>query len=110
MARPNQEVEALLREYADLIEITGGDAFKARAYEKAARAIGAHQTDVSTLDPKGLRDIPNVGKSIADKVAEYLRTGHVPDIEEARTRIPSGVRELISIPTLGPRKAMTLYQ
>ncbi|MEO3749307.1 DNA polymerase/3'-5' exonuclease PolX [Streptomyces sp. B6B3] len=110
MARPNQEVEALLREYADLIEITGGDAFKARAYEKAARAIGAHQTDVSTLDPKGLRDIPNVGKSIADKVAEYLSTGHLPVLEEARTRIPAGVRELIAIPTLGPRKAMTLYQ
>ncbi len=110
MARPNQEVEALLREYADLIEITGGDAFKARAYEKAARAIGAHQTDVTTLDPKGLRDIPNVGKSIADKVAEYLSTGHLPALEEARTRIPAGVRELIAIPTLGPRKAMTLYQ
>lgn len=46
MARRNEEVEAVLQEYADLIAITGGDAFKARAYEKAARAIGGYARDV----------------------------------------------------------------
>ncbi|MEU4211784.1 DNA polymerase/3'-5' exonuclease PolX [Streptomyces sp. NPDC026206] len=110
MVRPNEEVEALLQEYADLVAITGGDAFKARAYEKAARAIGGHPTDVSKLDTKGLRDIPNVGRSIAEKVAEYLRTGRVSTLEEVRAAVPAGVRELITIPTLGPRKAMTLYE
>lgn len=110
MVRPNDEVEALLREYADLIEITGGDAFKARAYEKAARAVGGYPADVSKLDEKGLRSIPGVGRSIADKVIEYLRTGHVPAIEERRAAIPAGVRELVTIPTLGPRRAMILYE
>ncbi|MFI1970709.1 DNA polymerase/3'-5' exonuclease PolX [Streptomyces cinnamoneus] len=110
MARPNEEVEALLQEYADLVAITGGDAFKARAYEKAARAIGGFPTDVSKLDVKGLRDIPNVGKSIAEKVVEFLRTGQVSDVEEVRASVPAGVRELLTIPTLGPKKAMTLYE
>ncbi|WP_329310027.1 DNA polymerase/3'-5' exonuclease PolX [Streptomyces sp. NBC_01262] len=110
MARPNDEVEALLREYADLIAITGGDAFKARAYEKAARAIGGHPADVSQLDAAGLREIPGVGKSIAAKVVEYFRTGSVTVVEDKRARIPAGVRELITIPTLGPGKAMTLYE
>ena len=110
MARPNEEVEALLQEYADLIAITGGDAFKARAYEKAARAIGGHPADVSHLDVAGLKEIPGVGKSIAEKVAEYLRTGHVTVVEETRARIPAGVRQLITIPTLGPKKAMALYE
>ncbi|MFJ4524075.1 DNA polymerase/3'-5' exonuclease PolX [Streptomyces sp. NPDC088810] len=110
MARPNDEVEALLREYADLIAITGGDAFKARAYEKAARAIGGCPTDISTLDAEGLREIPNVGRSIAEKVAEYLRTGRMAVVEERRAKIPAGVRELITIPTLGPKKALRLYE
>ncbi|TWV58725.1 DNA polymerase/3'-5' exonuclease PolX [Streptomyces misionensis] len=110
MARANDEVEALLREYADLIAITGGDAFKARAYEKAARAVGGYPADVSTLDEDGLREIPNVGRSIADKVAEYLRTGKMAVVEERRARIPAGVRELITIPTLGPKKALRLYE
>lgn len=110
MARPNEEVEALLQEYADLIAITGGDAFKARAYEKAARAVGGFPDDVSTMDVMALREIPNVGKSIAEKVVEYLRTGRVAAFEETRASVPAGVRELLTIPTLGPRKALALYE
>ncbi|GLY66570.1 DNA polymerase/3'-5' exonuclease PolX [Amycolatopsis taiwanensis] len=109
MARPNDEVEALLQEYADLLAITGGDAFKARAYEKAARAIGGYHEDVSTLGVRELRAVPGVGKSIAEKVDEYLRTGSVPAFEEVRARIPAGVRQLITIPTLGPKKAAVLH-
>ncbi|UUU38864.1 DNA polymerase/3'-5' exonuclease PolX [Streptomyces sp. NBC_00162] len=110
MARANDEVEALLQEYADLVAIRGGEAFKARAYEKAARAVGGYPQDVSTLDAKGLREIPNVGRSVADKILEYLRTGRMPFVDEARASVPAGVRELIRIPGLGPRKAMLLYE
>ena len=110
MARPNEEVGGLLQEYADLIAITGGEQYKARVYEKAARAVAGYHEDVSTLDDAGLRQIPGVGQSIADKITEYLRTGHVQVVDELRAQIPAGVRELTEIPTLGPRKAMLLYQ
>ncbi|MFE6174866.1 DNA polymerase/3'-5' exonuclease PolX [Streptomyces sp. NPDC056464] len=110
MARSNDEVAALLQEYADLISITGGDAFKTRVYEKAARAIGGHHADVSTLDVKGLKEIPNVGKSIAEKVVEYFADGSISAVEELRAKIPAGVRQLTAIPTLGPKKAMVLYE
>ncbi|NJP82627.1 DNA polymerase/3'-5' exonuclease PolX, partial [Streptomyces sp. AA8] len=69
-----------------------------------------HHADVSRLDLKGLLDIPNVGKSIAEKVLEYLRTGRLAMVEEARAVIPAGVRELITIPMLGPKKALLLYE
>ncbi|MEU6254805.1 DNA polymerase/3'-5' exonuclease PolX [Streptomyces sp. NPDC047043] len=110
MARSNDEVAALLQEYADLISITGGDAFKARVYEKAARSVGGHHADVSTLDLKGLQQIPNVGKSIAQKVLEYFDHGSVSAVEELRAKIPAGVRRLTAIPTLGPKKALTVYE
>ncbi|EST24733.1 hypothetical protein N566_24860 [Streptomycetaceae bacterium MP113-05] len=110
MARPNKDVAALLQEYAELVRITGTDAFRARAYEKAARAIGGHHTDVSTLDVERLREIPGVGRSIAEKVATYLVTGTMPEVERAREQIPDGVRRLMAIPTLGPRKALILYE
>jgi DNA polymerase (family 10) len=110
MARPNEEVEALLEEYADLISITGGDAFKARAYEKAARSIGGYHIDVSRLDVAGLRQIAGVGTSIAEKVVEYFHTGSVHEVDELRAKIPAGVRQLTAIPTLGPKKAMVLHE
>ncbi|MFE9629451.1 DNA polymerase/3'-5' exonuclease PolX [Streptomyces sp. NPDC006463] len=110
MTRVNDKVEALLQEYADLIAISGGDAFKVRAYEKAARSIGGSPLDVAKLDAKGLKEIPNVGASIAEKVLDYLRTGRVPAIDEVRAAVPAGVRELTRIPGLGPKRAMLLHE
>lgn len=110
MARSNEAVGALLQEYADLIAITGGEAFKARVYEKAARAVAGHYEDVSKLDLKGLQQIPNVGKSIAEKIIEYRESGRVAAFDELKAKIPAGVREMMAIPTLGPKKAMSLYE
>ena len=109
MPRPNDEVAALLGEYAELISITGGDAFRARSYDRAARAIRGFPGDVAALAPAELRQIPGVGKSVADKVAEYLATGSIEAVEEIRARIPPGVREMIAIPALGPARAMQLH-
>src|SRR5690606_5467724 len=110
MPRANEAVAALFEEYADLLSITGGEAYKVRVYEKAARSIGGYPADVSDLDLKGLQEIPNVGKSIAEKVVEYLTTGKVQAVEKLRARIPAGVRALTAVPGLGPRKAMGVYE
>src|SRR5207237_7868138 len=104
MARANEIVEQLLQEYADLLAISGGDPFRVRTYEKAARSVGGYHADVATLDKPGLLRIPNVGQSTADKILEFLSTGRVESIEKLRSEIPPGVRQLISIPTLGPKK------
>jgi len=110
MPRSNDEIAAILQEYADLMAISGGDAFRVRTYEKAARSVGGYHDDVSTLDVKGLQGIPNVGRSIAEKIAEYFRTGTIAKLEDLRSDIPDGVREMIAIPALGPKKAMLLHR
>ncbi|MCQ0013362.1 helix-hairpin-helix domain-containing protein [Actinomadura madurae] len=110
MARANDEAAALIQELADLLSITGGDAFKIRAYEKAARAIAGHPDDISELDLAGLRKIPTVGEAIAKKVLDYTATGTIRQVEELRTQIPAGVRALTAIPTLGPKKALAVYE
>ena len=100
---------ALLQEYADLLLITGGDALRARAYQKAARAVAGHSDDVSRMSPAELRRIPGVGKSIADKISEAGTAGTIRALEELRMLIPPGVRELTGIPGLGPARALQLY-
>jgi DNA polymerase (family 10) len=110
MPQANDDVAALLREYADLLLITGGDAFRARVYEKAARAVAGYSADVAQLDTAALRRIPGVGKSIADKITEYRETGVIRVLEELRAEIPAGVRQLTRIPALGPKRALQLYR
>ena len=41
MAWANEEIAGLLREYAELTQITGGDVFRVRNYEQAALEINA---------------------------------------------------------------------
>ncbi|MGI5200956.1 DNA polymerase/3'-5' exonuclease PolX [Spirillospora sp. CA-108201] len=110
MARANDEAAALIQELADLLSITGGDAFKIRAYEKAARAVAGHPGDIAGLDLAGLRTIPGVGDAIAKKLLDYNTTGTIRQVEELRTQIPAGVRALTAIPTLGPKKALAVYE
>ncbi|HXS65300.1 MAG TPA: DNA polymerase/3'-5' exonuclease PolX [Streptosporangiaceae bacterium] len=107
--RANDEVAGLLQEYADLLQITGGDAFRARNYEKAAKSIAGFSGDVSQLDEAGLQKIAGVGKSIATKIVQYQRTGTISQLDELRTKIPEGVRAMTRIPALGPKRAFQLY-
>jgi DNA polymerase (family 10) len=108
--RSNDDVEAVLLEYADLLSILTSDPFKPRAYEKAARAVGGYPADVQGMDLKQILQIPGVGKSIGEKIHALLTTGSVLELEELRARIPPGVREMMSVPGLGPKKAMALYE
>ncbi|WP_433338255.1 DNA polymerase/3'-5' exonuclease PolX [Spirillospora sp. CA-294931] len=110
MARANDEAAALIQELADLLSITGGDAYKIRAYEKAARAISGFPDDISGMGLAGLKKIPTVGEAIAKKLLDYNETGTIRQVEDLRAQIPAGVRALTAIPTLGPKKALTVYQ
>ena len=109
MARTNDDVEQMLLEFADLLAILTDDPFKPRSYEKAARAVGGYPGDIDGMDLKEILQIPSVGKSIGEKIYEYLTTGTMKDLEDLRSQVPAGVRELVSIPGLGPKKAMAVY-
>jgi DNA polymerase (family 10) len=110
MPRANDAVAALLNEYAELHLMTGGDQFRARSYEKAARAIAGLADDVSQLGPAALQQIPGVGKAIAEKVGEIGATGTFAALERLRAEIPDGVLQLTRIPALGPKRALLLHR
>ena len=108
MAWFNEEIAGLLREYAELTQITGGDVFRARNYEKAARSVRGWADDIGQLDVTALRAIPGVGASIAAKIAEYRQSGSIRALDELRAKIPPGVLELTRVPGLGPKRALQL--
>lgn len=108
MASANDDAAAMLREYAELLSITGGDPFRARNYEKAAKAVGGYPGDLSAVPDAALTKIGGVGKSIAAKIAELRRTGTVAAVDELRAKIPPGVLEIAKVPGIGPKKALQL--
>ncbi len=106
----NQEIAKILYEIADLLEIEGVE-FKPRAYRRAAQNIESLSVDIEELYKKGQLDkIPGVGKSIAEKIKEYLETGKVRKLEELRKKIPVDIESLSAVEGLGPRMIKTLYE
>src|SRR5919106_2878022 len=110
MPRANDAVEAMLVEYADLLSVLSGDPYKPRAYEKAARAVGGHPVDLEGKDLTEILKVPSVGRSIGEKIHEFLTTGTMGELEALRQKIPAGVREMMAIPGLGPKKAIVIHR
>ncbi|ACZ89025.1 DNA polymerase/3'-5' exonuclease PolX [Streptosporangium roseum] len=107
MARANDTVAAALEEYAELFAMTGGDAFRVRSYQKAAKAIAGFPEDIAAT---AVRSVPGVGEAIAKKVEEYLERGSFRQLDDLRGKVPGGVRRLTRIASLGPKKAVFLFQ
>jgi histidinol phosphatase-like PHP family hydrolase len=108
MASTNEEVAELLREYAELLGLAGGDQFRVRSYEKAAKAVAGYPDDLGTLPESALTKVPGVGPSVAAKIAEYRRTGTIRAVDELRAKLPPGARELAKVPGVGPKRALQL--
>ncbi len=109
----NNEIAKIFQAIAAYLDMEGVP-FKPRAYEKAALALESMSEDVADIykreGVKGLKGIPGIGESIAQKIAEYLETGKIEYFEELKKKIPVDVAELTAIEGVGPKMAKALYE
>lgn len=88
--------------------------FKPRAFEKAALAIGELSENVDDIYKKGglaaLEEIPGVGRGIAERIEEYIKTGRIKEYEQLKKKMPVRVGELTRIEGVGPKMIKTLYE
>ncbi len=90
----NKEIAKILNEIADLYEIKGV-AFKPAAYRKAAKSLESLDKDISLIyKEKGLKNIPGIGQSIAQKIEEYLKKGKIKQYEELKEE--TAIRQIVT--------------
>jgi DNA polymerase (family 10) len=107
----NAEVAKIFAELADLMELTGGNPYKVRAYRQAAQVIDTLPGPVSELWRKGeLTSIPSIGERIADRVGHLLETGTLADRDELASRVPPGVVDLLSVEGVGPKTVAAAWK
>ncbi len=106
----NAQIAQVLEEIAELLEIKGESQFKVRAYQRAAEAVGGASQSLESVrkDEKGLRSLPGVGESIAEKIEELLDAGICTFHQQLLAEIPPTVLMMLRIPGLGPKKAKML--
>jgi len=107
----NFEVARQFELMADLLEIKGENPFRIRAYRRAAQNVESLTEEVETLVAENRLDrVAGIGKDLAAKIAEYLQTGQMRAVEEAKKEIPTGVVALMNVPGVGPKTAKLLYE
>jgi DNA polymerase (family 10) len=109
----NQELSKIFNEIAEYLEMDGVP-FKPYAYQKAAITLATLKDDIEEIYQKrglkGLKEIPGVGASMAQKIEEFLRTGKIGYYEEFKRKMPVDLDEIIKVEGVGPRKAKALYE
>jgi len=107
----NADVARLLERIADVLEIRGENAFKVRAYRKAASVIESLPEELEKIRERGeLETLPGIGAGIAKKLDEYLATGHLRYYDEISSGLPEGLIDLLSVPELGPKTVALLHE
>ena len=107
----NLEIARSFDLIADLLELKGENAFRVRAYRRAAQNLSTLTEDVGSLAARGrLDDIPGVGSDLAGKIDEYLKTGRMETLEALRREVPTGLADLMSVPGVGPKTARLLHE
>ncbi len=106
----NEEVAAAFEEMADLLSIQADNAFRIRAYRRAAQVVRSLPRELSQMQGVEAFDaLPGIGADLAAKIQELLSTGHLTALDRVRTQIPQGLRELLALPGLGPVRVRALY-
>ncbi|MDD1674620.1 MAG: helix-hairpin-helix domain-containing protein, partial [Methanomicrobiales archaeon] len=109
MDATNRTVADTLISMGELLEIKGEDPFKIRAFYRAAEEIGRLPRSVAGMSIDELMEIRGVGKAIAQKIQDIVRTGTFPELEKARETIPSTLLELLDVPGIGPKTVNRLW-
>jgi len=107
----NADIAEIFSRVANLLEIEGANQFRVRAYRNAARTVGSLPRNAADMleAEEDLSKLPGIGKDLAGKIAEIVKTGSLDQLEELEGRTPAELNELMNISGLGPKRVSALY-
>jgi DNA polymerase (family X) len=104
----NAEIAKVLDEVGDMLELSGENFFRVRAYHNAARAIQDQTAAIARMTPEQIDKIPGIGADLAGKITILVATGELPLHRELSRKFTGELLELRTISGLGPKRIKTL--
>ena len=98
----NEEFINILSELADIMT-RSGEQFRARAYNNAVESIMMYPEAITSVDQ--IKDLPGIGKTIVNKLNEYVKDGKLKAIEKLKA---DPITLLTKVYGIGPKKAKKL--
>ncbi len=107
----NADLAKQFNRAADVMALLDENQFRVLATRKVARALEdlAEPIEAAATEHR-LDAIAGIGKSSADKIAEYLRTGHIAEFDSLASQVPPGVLDMLNISTVGVKTAYLLWK
>jgi len=106
----NDEIADVLQETADLLELTGGNPHRARAFSRAARSLsGLDDAVAGRLGEGTLVDVQGIGDAMADHVADILHGGSFELRDELLSAVPPGLMDVMQVKGLGTKRTRRLW-
>ena len=104
------DVAVALEEIGTLLQLTGENDFRVRAYTNGARLVGQYEGDFRQLVASGKLDtIKGIGEALAEKITTLMTTGKLPFLDDLRVSVPTGLLDMLKIPGVGPKKVKALH-
>ncbi len=102
----------VLTQISDLLELSGENRFKARAYRSAASAVLEVVTDdLCPMHRDGsLAKLKGIGPATLGVLADLCETGESRYFDQLREQTPEGLLEMLRVPGLGISKIHTLHE
>jgi DNA polymerase (family 10) len=104
-----REVGDALEEIAALMALRGDNPFRTRAFSNGARIVAGLPDFEERLAGGTLTEVKGIGEGLATEITALVRAGASPLLEELRREVPPGIREIATVPGLGPGKARALH-
>ncbi len=105
-----QELPGLLRRAGILLRLSGAADFKAMAYDKAAQVVEEAGESLRFRDSEeSLRELPNIGSSLAKEILAYLQTGRLPVLEALAKEVPADLPQWLDLSGMGAKRARLIH-
>ncbi len=107
----NQDVADIFFAMADMLAIQGANYHRVLAYRRAAENVATLGRSLEEIWRAGeLETIPGIGKTLAAKIDELMRTGRLEAYEDLRAQVPAGVVHMLQVPDVGPKRAALFWK
>ncbi len=107
----NEKISKHLSQLADLLEFTGANSFRLRAYRNGSRIIKELPESIASMIEanQDLTKLDGIGKGVAEKCHELVSSGRLKQLDEILETVPKTVLDLLNVPKLGPKKCAALF-
>lgn len=108
----NSDVAAVLHHIAELLAIEEANPYRVRAYRNAARTVQdlPRRLEEMLKEGENLSQLPGIGKDLAGKIEEIVKTGESPLLQELQKETPPQLAEVMKLEGIGPKRAKVLHQ